>query len=104
MQFHVPRPPPTINPTLCTVTCLGEEHQRNENLVFAMICAFLCHTPTGAGCKPGLRHVAPPTPVTGVRQRSRSPSAAAPYGQARAGRRDRAAWLRAALSLSAVAF
>lgn len=52
--------PPTMNLTLCTVMYLREEHQRNRNLVFAMICAFLCHTLTGAGCKPGLRHVAPP--------------------------------------------
>lgn len=39
---------------------LGEENQQNKNLVFAMICAFLCHTPTGAGCRSGLRHVATP--------------------------------------------
>lgn len=52
--------PPTMKLTLCTVMYLGEENQQNKNLVFAMICAFLCHTPTGAGCRSGLRHVATP--------------------------------------------
>lgn len=84
---------------------LGEENQQNKNLVFAMICAFLCHTPTGAGCRSGLRHVA--TPIS----RHRCPVEVTLTGSSwllhTAGSLPRGgtvAQLRASLSSSAVAF
>jgi len=47
-----------------------------------MICAFLCHTLTGAGCKPGLPNVATTTtPVPAARRGSPSQRAAAPSAE-----------------------
>lgn len=98
MQFYVPKSP-TTSTYIVYSNVFTRRKQTKRSLVFAMICAFLCHTLMELVEARSPYVATTMTPVPSVRQRSPSQGSAAGSGEHVCARwQDKRAQLRAALS------